>query len=463
MTLFQFYDDKAVHGSMGLTRRLVPLHLYPRNPMLVPDRPWEGNVAGSYPTVLYDSKERLFKCWYEGRPARPGMLSNICYAVSPDGVQWEKPDLGIVTFERSRRNNIVLRSRRKSSPLVGANVVYRPRADPPYRLVYWDEIPGLGQGYCTADSEDGIRWTPHSDNPVFQTPLDRTRNSNDDVLSASWDPRRRRYVAWSRTIVTENLIRPQKQRSVPCDFFERVVCQIRSRDGVRWSPLRVVLGPNLSDPPDTQLYGMSGMVQPDGSMVGFLFVSHWNRGTIDIELAYSPDGESWSRVMPGHPILENGRRGSWNCGIIHVAASPFIVENNLHVYHSGLSRLHAPHNKGIEGRFSMGLATAKGGRLVGICAGKEGGRCILRQIEWTGQSIVLNANARRGEIRVGLRDDCFEFYKGYDSASSIPLRGDAVDHTVQWKHGRDLACLKGKPVYIQVEMESAELYEVKVV
>ena len=111
MTLFQFYDDKAVHGSMGLTRRLVPLHLYPRNPMLVPDRPWEGNVAGSYPTVLYDSKERLFKCWYEGRPARPGMLSNICYAVSPDGVQWEKPDLGIVTFERSRRNNIVLRSR----------------------------------------------------------------------------------------------------------------------------------------------------------------------------------------------------------------------------------------------------------------------------------------------------------------------------------------------------------------
>ena len=33
----------------------------------------------------------------------------LCYATSKDGIHWEKPELGIVDFHGSKKNNIVLR------------------------------------------------------------------------------------------------------------------------------------------------------------------------------------------------------------------------------------------------------------------------------------------------------------------------------------------------------------------
>ena len=42
--------------------------------------------------VFYDPKDRLFKMWYMG-----GYSQNTCYAVSHDGINWDKPVLDVVT------------------------------------------------------------------------------------------------------------------------------------------------------------------------------------------------------------------------------------------------------------------------------------------------------------------------------------------------------------------------------
>ena len=82
--------------------------------------------------MLYDESEKVFKMWY--RTARPmvkaaggevpytsGAYSfedvpgyvhpegayRACYAVSSDGLSWKKPDLAMVDFEGSTRNNII--------------------------------------------------------------------------------------------------------------------------------------------------------------------------------------------------------------------------------------------------------------------------------------------------------------------------------------------------------------------
>jgi hypothetical protein len=49
--------------------------------------------------------------WGEGR-------SRLCYAISQDGLNWEKPILGLVEYHGSRDNNILLEDRKTDNPVV---------------------------------------------------------------------------------------------------------------------------------------------------------------------------------------------------------------------------------------------------------------------------------------------------------------------------------------------------------
>ena len=66
--------------------------------------------------VFYDPDDRLFKMWYMG-----GYSQNTCYAMSPDGIAWNKPALdvvqgtNIVTKRKSGFVDGVARSRRARS------------------------------------------------------------------------------------------------------------------------------------------------------------------------------------------------------------------------------------------------------------------------------------------------------------------------------------------------------------
>ena len=102
-------DDFILERTEALQRRLNPLLKHPANPVLSPRRPWEGRSTLPV-TVLFDDADRTFKMWYRCRDElssprrRPDRWA---YAVSSDGIAWEKPNLGLVSFAGSRRNNLV--------------------------------------------------------------------------------------------------------------------------------------------------------------------------------------------------------------------------------------------------------------------------------------------------------------------------------------------------------------------
>ena len=80
------------------------------DPVIRPDRPWEGRAAGLWSSVLYDREAGVYKCWYRSADDDVEAASDrnvLNYAVSDDGVMWEKPDLNAVEWRGSRRNNIV--------------------------------------------------------------------------------------------------------------------------------------------------------------------------------------------------------------------------------------------------------------------------------------------------------------------------------------------------------------------
>jgi hypothetical protein len=100
----------------GAQRQLEPAEKCIENPVLRP-RPgeWDGTGCKVYGTVLYDSSERLFKMWYSGTTDTPdsihrsqGSPRSVGYAYSYDRVHWDRPRLGLIDFNGSKENNLVL-------------------------------------------------------------------------------------------------------------------------------------------------------------------------------------------------------------------------------------------------------------------------------------------------------------------------------------------------------------------
>ena len=59
-----FVDDYLVADLQQVWRTLNRPSKHPDNPLLKPDRPWEGYLALQPGTVLFDEEEGLFKMWY---------------------------------------------------------------------------------------------------------------------------------------------------------------------------------------------------------------------------------------------------------------------------------------------------------------------------------------------------------------------------------------------------------------
>ncbi len=113
--------------------------------------------------VIHDD-DGLYKMWYN---AHDGAFANIGYAYSMDGLNWEKPNLGIVEYMGSTDNNIVITHGPSGSwKNLGAMGPYVIKDNGLYRMWYvGDGDHTLAIGYAT--STDGIHWSDYPSNPVL--------------------------------------------------------------------------------------------------------------------------------------------------------------------------------------------------------------------------------------------------------------------------------------------------------
>ena len=115
-----FVDDYLIE-SMTNTRRIMnPAVKVPDNPVIRAERPWEGTHV-ALKNVIYDRRDRIFRMWYA--PGRyvarrqgdqiatadeyEGPRHATCLATSEDGIHWQRPELGLVDFNGSTRNNLL--------------------------------------------------------------------------------------------------------------------------------------------------------------------------------------------------------------------------------------------------------------------------------------------------------------------------------------------------------------------
>ena len=259
-----FVDDHIVEKMTHVWRGLNTPGKHQNNPLIKPDRPWEGYLVLQPGTVIFDEEEQIFKMWYNtiGTHDRPYIEDYLCYATSKDGITWEKPDLGLVEFQGSKSNNIFL----KWSGWTHCVIKDKRDPDPSrrYKLLYWLTQERDQCGIWVAFSPDGKRWTKYAEKAVVPC------WATGDTFQVMQHPETGQYILYHKTI------------SRPIRKVSRMV----SDDFIHWRDSRQVLEPDKYDPPDTQFYGLSAF--PYGNQfLGLLWVYHTYTQFMDMQLVSS--------------------------------------------------------------------------------------------------------------------------------------------------------------------------------
>ena len=168
--LFPF-DDHSIPFTWCLRLQLnVGKKMGRYNPIVVrcgqPGEPDNLSVR-YYGTVIQVGDE--LRMWYMGAGDKMKLKSGHfipLYAVSKDGIQWEKPKLGLIEYNGSKQNNIL--------DLMGGEygisefvVIHEPEdPDPSRRFKMVFESSKYQNRLAVAFSPDGLRWTESSKNPL---------------------------------------------------------------------------------------------------------------------------------------------------------------------------------------------------------------------------------------------------------------------------------------------------------
>ena len=255
----------------------------------------------------------------------------VCYAVSVDGIRWQKSDLGLIEFNGSTRNNLVMRD------VHGVGVTLDPHDPDPAGRVNAFMEGGV------ARSPDGLRWSAMQPCPEIDARWDTHNN-------LFWDERHARYVGITRL----------------WDGRQRTVGRTESEDFNTWTPAVEVLSA-LPGEPERQTYALIAF--PYAQLyLGLLLMFNTETDLVDCELAWSRDTVQWQRVSPGTPLIERGEEGSFDWGCVYAAAYPFLKDGRLQLYYGGSDGPHTDWRAAY-----LGLATLRPDGFAGLTPVKRAG------------------------------------------------------------------------------------------
>ena len=434
------------------------------NPLFVeearahPPKQWEARLDNVYPSVIHDEAAGLFKCWYKSfiideasdttplsqRPHREYFggqrEEGVLYAVSEDGVNWQKPNLGIIEFGGSRDNNIVMR-RATHGLHAGGVLLDDNEENPARRYKFIHRNPRAGR-MATCFSPDGFHWSQ----PQIWPRHDAVGDTHNNAI---WSPKLQRYVC-----VTRGWSDGEFQGL-------RTVLRSESRDFVNWTqPQEVLRGDGAHD----QIYSMP--IARYGSLyIGLPAVFHKGQAdaddwdTVDTELAISVDSVSWRRVCPGQALIPRGAGaypgGERDCGCVY-AAAPFVHDKEIRVYYGGSNGLH---NNWREG--SLNLATLALDRFAGYAPRDDNpARIATVPLRMAGAEISVNAAIQAGgQLRAAVIGADGAAVAGFGMDDCESMRTDDTAHALRWR-GSGIGSLANAPFSLALEWRDGVVYAV---
>lgn len=541
-----FVDDHAVARSTGLDR--VVHRPRWQGVVIDADQPWE--TSGVRPAFVGRAGDGTFLAYYTAQwwmpntDARSASHAQVVYAdgiwrtrapdprprdraqqyvetdafaLSRDGVHWEKPRLGLVDAPTGfdphahapfphptgsgRDNNL-------GAPTVLADLgQFGQVSDPARRYAVTFE----GQAYFTAELPDPAR------DPDWRTKLVKVdgRFSTRHNLLSFWDPLHQEWVA-------------MVQNAIPRWLPSRQIARFSSPDLREWRS-DIALVPDAADPHRPDLYAEPMMLFPyatDGVVLGLLswfngdrtdpdggpvldpsvpemqgrtqgwpfptsernpFVWPWARkGTNELRITISRDGgRSWDRTSSREAWIPHGTEEDSIDRMVIWGGPPVRVGDEDWFYvgvHDGdhlsvrANREMGTYYRDRLRRGRIALYTQKHHRYVSLRAGSQRETLITKPFVITGDTLQLNVDASRGQMRVGIYEDKpvptlkgttpstdphlmeQNVLPGFTLHDCPPLTSNSIEHPVQFAGGSSLAALRGRRVVMFVEMTNANLY-----
>ncbi len=443
-------DSRIVESTDNLKLTVGVVQKDENNPLFKEDKPWEPRFDNPYCSVIYDEEEEIYKCWYsifiksgpkegfpgEGLPSdqrawvdwREGVRGfGLGYATSNDGIHWEKPELGLIEFNGSKKNNLVIEYTHGVAVIKDLH-----ETDPKKR--YKAIHPEL-ENSAVWFSEDGTHWGEK----LNAGPID----NGDTNQSVWWDPDLNKYVLitrhWGGDKTGGRYGRSghrQKSRSVSSDFLT-------------WSKPEVVIkGLDLSK----QIHDMI-VVRHAGVYLGLVGLFDIEASRQWCELAWSTNSIDWHRINPGTPFIPNGPiMGDYDWGCVF-ASVPLIGKDKIRMYYGA-----------NDGRF---MAWRNG--FFCLAWLRADGFAGYEQVEGgsnkTGSLTTIPVSVIEGSFGISADVAPSGFVKVtlLDETDQILAEGELVTTTVtdapiQWKDGFSLEDLKGQSIKLRFELRESKLY-----
>lgn len=430
-------DSRIVAETENAKLSVGKIEKDPGNPLFREDKPWEVRYDNLYANVIFDRREQVYKCWYSPfiidkatatatEATRKQMTYRqalakihqremaVCYATSRDGIVWEKPELGIIEFDGSKKNNLVKRK------VHGAGV-FKDLRDPDPARRYKMFLERGGMSVCF--SPDGLHWSK----VVRCEEIKVAGDTHNNVL---WDDRSGLYTGITRMWADG----------------QRVVGRTTSPDFLRWTKAEVVfrgLERHL------QTYAMP-VFRYGNVYLGLVMIFNTQIDLVDCELAWSPDTVHWERVCPGTPLIPRGPKGSCDWGCVYGAAYPILHESRIRLYYGGSD---GPHTDWRKGSLCLAWLRPDGFAAMEPAESGQTATIVTRPVKCVGTKLQVTADTGGGRLRVAVLDQ-----EGFELKNCRPITTDVTDGVVAWSDGADLASLEGKPIRLKFELTAGQLY-----
>ena len=454
-----FMDDYRIAQMVDMQR--VVNQPVKSNILIKATEPWEGNSTYIYGTVLHNQPQGSgYRMWYCAYAKEKYF---VCYATSKDGVNWVKPDLGIIDFNGSRHNNICR--------VGGGTVVYDPDdrdASRRYKMMSFDGVIKENFGYNVYFSPDGLNWT-HYAKPVLPY---------GDVSNIAYDRDKKLFIATTkqRMLVSNTSITPGKN--------DRAAFVSVSEDFINWhapgQPNSLWLLAVEGDPDDDRLVMSKGGIEANvygmpvypyqGAYIGFPWffdiTTYGNGefavtgdGKIQPQVAFSRDLRHWARPVRD-PVLPLGKAGAWDDGTLYTSSNMQVSDKEMTVYYGAMN---LPHGGNAGNMLQYARIAKASWRRDGFVSlyndGSDTGSITTKTITFTGKQLKVNTKLNAGgSLRVEVLDKDGNAINGYTAGQSKAINKDQFAATVQWDKGADISALQGREIKLRFHLLGGNLY-----
>ena len=478
-----FFDNHSIESAENVTLALNPP--VKRGGCIMVEREWETHHAWASCVLCWQGEYRLYH-----RAVIEDNRIVVAFHTSKDGVTWERPDLGAVSYKGSKSNNLCdLGKERPNEHTVFVDPIAPDEER--FKLILND---GHGIGYMT--SPDGIRFK-RVDGHLLQFFLD-------NHMTAFYDARVKKYRIYTRGWDRSRSPRDSGMgcaRVVILAENDKLTCPMpfdadapdqhpggepqKSADGKVHPYLRKVnkelptcLRCDELDAPETDLYQAAAVQYLPEAYLAFpsIYYSYpWppegfvNDGVLDLQFAASRDGLNWQRDFRQTYVgldLPDGAASKQ----MHMLTGMVPNGPRISQYRYGSRFTHGENR--IESSTRVDHSIALGDAMilrveqrmdgfVSADSAYTGGSLVTKPFVLKSKELKINIDtSASGVAHAALLDESGAEIPGFKLEESDRIQGNDVSYTLSWGGKSSISKLVGKKVKLLLKSRSSKLFAV---